>query len=139
MKWCEINIIINYMNNVETQIFTATHGEFHTFWEISATFSDCFCCPFWFWFHCLSSDIPIFVAPFYAKICNNKKCIKNLHLSKTLFVVHILRDSPSSSRLFFSPLFSAATTFSHQHCAPHQKTGDASPFCSGMIICWPES
>ena len=58
---------------------------------------------------------------------------------------HISWEIPLLKRLehnqhrpFLSPLFCQETTFSHRHCAPHQKTWDASTFCCTWSICWLE-
>ena len=81
---------------------------------------------------------------FAEEVC--KKNAKECPSISWWFVPHILRDSPPQAprvvehqhqhnRPFLSPLFCEETTFSHRHCAPHQKTWDASTFCCTWSIC----
>ena len=46
-----------------------------------------------------------------------------------VFLHQISWEIPLLHLAFLWPLFCTTPTFSHQHCAPHQKTGDAASFC----------
>ena len=75
-----------------------------------------------------------------------ERCAKRMQKNAVAFLdglFHISWEIPLLKRLehnrpFLSPLFCEETTFSHRHCAPHQKTWDASTFCCTWSKCWLE-